>query len=189
MNTVTIDRVESLHAYPTLSAAARMIGVAPSTLSRRSDLEPLQRGSRDQVLPPAEVLRLAAIYRKRSLNEVAADLIDSAAEHTPADAERVEEALETFFAGHSQKGSADEFLAQARRHLPDHLYAEVEKSVRDGKGRRPEAIVGSVPERQPRRKQGKKSAFTTPKGQRSSSSKPKPKPAKRAATEPEAVEA
>ncbi len=149
MTTQSIDRAESLRAYPTLSAAARMIGVSPSTLSRRDDCEPLQRGSRDHVLPPAEVMRLAAIYRKRSLNEVAADLIDLGAAQGPEDADHIEDAVEAFFAGRSRGDSVEEFLAQAKRHLPSKLYQEVRKTVREGSGR-PADIVGHVPERDKR---------------------------------------
>ncbi|MCW2982945.1 MAG: hypothetical protein JWR63_515 [Conexibacter sp.] len=143
-----IDRAESLRAYPTMSAAARMIGVSPSTLSRRDDCEPLQRGSRDHVLPPAEVMRLAAIYRKRSLNEVAADLVALGAQHGPQDHDRVEDAVEAFFAGRSRSESVDEFLAQAKRHLPSKLYQEVRKTVREGDGP-PADIVGHVPKPTP----------------------------------------
>lgn len=141
----SIDRAESLRAYPTLSAAARMIGVAPSTLTRRNDLEPLQRGDRDQVLPPVEVLRLAAIYRKQSLNQVAADLVAAAVGHGAEEAQRVEAAVEDFFSERSADRSVDGFLSDAKRFLPAELYEEVEKAVMRGEGRRPVAITGHVP--------------------------------------------
>jgi hypothetical protein len=147
METPAIDRTESLRAFPTLSAAAEMIGIATSTLTRRADCHPLPRGARDQVLPPAEVLRLAAVYRKRSLNEVAADLIDLAGRTGDEDAARVEDAVDAFFAGRVQTDSATEFLAQAKRYLPQALYAEVEKTLSKGEGRQPAAIVGHVPDR------------------------------------------
>ena len=140
-----IDRTESLRAHLTLSATAKLIGVATTTLSRRADCQPQARGARDLVLSPAEVMRFAAIYRKRSLNEVAAELISRAAALSAEDGERVEAAVEAFFAGQSQKESAAEFLAQARRHLPDELYAKVKRSVREGSGRLPAGIVGAVP--------------------------------------------
>lgn len=74
----TENDCRSLRPYPTMSQAARLLGVAASTLSRRADLAVEARGDRDLVLLPAEVLRLARVYRKRSINEVAADLIDLA---------------------------------------------------------------------------------------------------------------
>lgn len=139
------DRAESLHAYPTLRAAAKFLGVAPSTLSRRSDLRSLRRGERDFVLTPGEVMRLAVIYRKRSLNEVAADLIKHAAQFGTEEADRTEDAVEAFFDARAQSESVEEFLLQARRHLAAELYAEVERTVRAGDGERPTEIVGNVP--------------------------------------------
>jgi hypothetical protein len=147
METTTIDRAESLRAYPTLSAAARMLGVAPSTLTRREDVESLARGSRDLVLAPGEVLRLATVYRKRSLNEVAADLIALAGSHGTEDAARVEEAVEAFFAGRTSQDSRGEFLAQAKQHLPDELYEQVERAVLKSEGRPPADVTGHTPER------------------------------------------
>jgi hypothetical protein len=146
MDPRSLKREESLHAYPTLRAAAGFLGVAPSTLSRRADLRSLSRGERDQVLMPEEVMRLAVVYRKRSLNEVAADLIDHAARSGADEAERTEAAVEAFFEARTQRDSAEEFLAQARRHLPVDLYAEVERTVRAGQGRRPKDIVGGIPQ-------------------------------------------
>ena len=169
MENQTLDRAESLHAYPTLSAAARLIGIATSTLSRREDCNPIPRGTRDRVLPPAEVMRFAAIYRKRSLNEVAADLIDEAAAHGSDEAARTEEAVEAFFAGRSRGESVDEFLAQAKRYLPQELYTQVASTVNDGAGRRPAAIVGHVPG----------AGSSAKRGRGGSPAKPTPKPAAR----------
>ena len=145
MGTTKIDRTESLRAYPTISAAARMIGVAASTLTRRDDLEPLHRGSRDQVLPPAEVMRLAAIYRKRSLNEVAASLVDHATAHDADDITRVEDEIDRYFENADADGSVADFLQLARKHLSSDLYAVVEKATLAGEGRRPKPIVGHEP--------------------------------------------
>lgn len=66
---------QSLAPYPSMSQAAQILGVAPSTLSRRPDVSCETRGYRDLALRPAEVLRLGRVYRKRSINEVAADLV------------------------------------------------------------------------------------------------------------------
>jgi hypothetical protein len=145
MEPTSISRAESLRAYPTLSATARMIGVSPSTLTRRDDVETVERGSRDLVVAPAEVLRLASVYRKRSLNEVAADLIDAAELVSPADATWVEEAVEAFFAGRTTHEPKRDFLDQAKQYLPKDLYAEVERTVLKGEGRKPAPIVGHIP--------------------------------------------
>lgn len=92
-------RGSSLAPYPTMSQAAKMLGVAPSTLSRRPDVVTHARGDRDTVLLPAEVLRLGRIYRKRSINEVAADLVDHAAQH----GERIEDEVDEFFEAEVQR--------------------------------------------------------------------------------------
>jgi hypothetical protein len=142
----TAERTRSLRAYPTLSAAAKMLGLAASTLSRRKDVPIEHRGPRDRVLPPAQVLQLGTEYRKRSLNEVALALIAYAREHAIDEADRVEEEVERFFEDRSSDGASQEsFLEQARRYLPDQLYAEVERTLDKGGGRRPGAIVGNRP--------------------------------------------
>jgi hypothetical protein len=145
MDPTSIDRAASLRAYPTVSAAARMIGVAPSTLTRRDDCRPLSRGARDQVLPPVEVMRLAVEYRKRSLNEVAAALVSLATAEGDAERARVEAEIDGFFAPGSSEQSTSEFLAQAKRRLPSALYLDVERAVSTGQGRRPDAIIGNEP--------------------------------------------
>jgi hypothetical protein len=89
----------SLLAYPTLTEAARLLGVSASTLSRRNDVVCERMGERDKRVPAGEVLRLAVVYRKRSLGEVAADLIGRARERSPRDAEHVQEEIEHALGG------------------------------------------------------------------------------------------
>lgn len=142
-----IDRDRSLAGYPSLSAAAAMIGVATSTLSRRADIDAHDRGARDRVLAPGEVLRLATIYRTRSLNEVAGGLIEYAEQHAPGESERIEAEVEAFFADRSYDGDSrrsDDLLDELRAHLPSELYAEVEERIRESAARKPSAIVGEV---------------------------------------------
>src|SRR4051794_6575122 len=90
------ERIDVLTGYPTLSAAATMLGVSASTLSRREDLKAEPRGERDKVLRAAEVMRLAVVYRRRSLNEVAADLLAYARKHAPSSVELIDEEIESF---------------------------------------------------------------------------------------------
>src|ERR1022692_335145 len=92
----------SLFAYPTLTEAALLLGVSASTLSRRDDLVCERMGDRDKRVPAGEVMRLAAVYRKRSLGEVAADLIGRVQERSPEHAEHVRDEVERFF---EQSGS------------------------------------------------------------------------------------
>lgn len=77
------DRTDVLSGYPTLNAAARMLGISPSTLCRRKDLAAEARGERDRILRAREVMRLATVYRRRSLNEVGAELLVYARKHAP----------------------------------------------------------------------------------------------------------
>jgi hypothetical protein len=142
-----IERDRSLAGYPSLSAAAVMIGVATSTVSRRGDLDVTDRGARDRVLAAAEVLRLAAIYRKRSLNEVAGALIAYAEQRAPQEAERIEREVEAFFADRSSDAPqrrSTELLDELRAHLPSELYVEVERQMLKGAGRKPAAVIGEV---------------------------------------------
>ncbi len=116
----------SLLAYPTLSEAARLLGVSASTLSRRDDLACERMGERDKRVAAAEVMRLAGVYRKRSLGEVATGLIARARERAPEHAEHVREEVERFFEQSEPAGlSAQEFLAEAERALPAELYEQV----------------------------------------------------------------
>jgi len=140
------ERNASLEAYPNVRAAAELIGVSPSTLSRRGDRLAERRGERDRVLPAAEVLRLAAIYRKRSLNDVAEGLIDYARKASPHEAERVREEVESFFEGRTiSDRHRGEFLALARRLLPASLYKQVEATVIEQHAALPEALIGHYP--------------------------------------------
>jgi hypothetical protein len=132
-----------LTIYPTMSQAAALLGVSASTLSRRQDLACERMGERDKRVPVAEVLRLAAIYRKRSINEVAADLLRHVRERDPSHIEQVEEEIERFFVQlAAPAASADRFLSEAKRALPEKLYLEVERVYRDG-GQRSADLVSA----------------------------------------------
>jgi hypothetical protein len=123
-----------------------MLGVATSTLSRRTDLSSEARGERDQVLAPQEVMRLAAIYRKRSLNDIAQDLIDHARATSAQEAGQVESAVEAFFEGRIiSTQEREEFLKLAQRLLPEGLLRDVERSVSKPGEQLPEALVGHPP--------------------------------------------
>jgi hypothetical protein len=118
----------SLLAYPTLTEAARLLGVSASTLSRRDDLVVERMGERDKRIPAGEVMRLAVVYRKRSLGEVAADLIGHVWESSPQYAEHVQEEVERFFEQKEPLVLSDgAFLAEAERALPADLYEQVRR--------------------------------------------------------------
>ena len=135
----------SLLAYPTLTEAARLLDVSASTLSRRDDLVVERMGERDKRIPAGEVMRLAVVYRKRSLDEVAADLIARVRESSPQHAEHVQGEVERFFEQREPPVLLDgAFLAEAERALPAELYKQVRRvysasgtgvGVRDAEGR------------------------------------------------------
>ena len=140
-----LDSTSPLQAYPNIRAAAEMLGVSASTLSRREDAISERRGERDVVLAPAEVLRLGAIYRKRSLNDVAQDLIDHANEAGDVERRRVEEEVEAFFEANSVSAQRDELLRLARRMLPAELYRQIEANLKREAGDPPDLIQGYPP--------------------------------------------
>lgn len=146
MSFATLERTESLQAHPNITTAARILGISPSTVSRRKDLEREGRGEREKVLSPTDVLRLAVRYRKRSLNEVALALIEHARTHAPAEVASVEAEIERFVEAMEAPDRGNEaFLAMAKELLPAKLYAEVERTVNTDRGQRPRSVVGYRP--------------------------------------------
>lgn len=134
----------SLLAYPTLTEAGRLLGVSASTLSRRDDLACERMGERDKRVPAGEVMRLATVYRKRALGEVAADLIARARERSPQYAEYVQEEIERFFEQRELPVLSDgAFLAEAERALPPELYEQVRRVYDASGGTRPPALVSA----------------------------------------------
>ena len=131
-------------AYPTLTDAAEMVGVAPPTLSRLPDLVYIRAGGRDHRIPAAEVLRLTRHFRRRSIDEVAFDLVAYSETHAPdlaeAVAAEVDEAVATVYQAAS-KPSIDAFLRDARRFLPSGLFSQVAKAVFTG-AEEPKAVAG-----------------------------------------------
>lgn len=123
------DRAESLRALPNLSDASRMLGVSRSTLSRRTDLRRDTRGDRDIVLDAAEVMRLATIYRERSLNDVAQHLLDHASETEPAEVPRIESEIAAFFERQTIAGEREELERLAERLLPPGLVDEIQTTL------------------------------------------------------------
>lgn len=115
-----------LLAYPTLSQAATMLGVSPSTLSRRK-LPFEAAGGRDKRLRPAVVLQEAAFHRRRRLAGVAAELIAYAQAHAPDAAQAVQAEVETSLARTTvPKGlTIEELLDDARAALAPALYDRV----------------------------------------------------------------
>lgn len=120
-----------LAAYPTLRQAARMIGVHASSLSRRE--LPVEHAGREARLSPRLVLELAAHYRRRDEYEAGGALVDYALAHAPDHVGEIEAEIERYFEETSDRDARLDvagFLADARRHLPPGLYAQVERACR-----------------------------------------------------------
>jgi hypothetical protein len=136
-----------VEAYPSLSAAAKLIGVSPSTLSRRADVVRISAANQERV-PAGEVVRLAAVYRRARVSRVAAALVERAA-GAGAEAQElvgveVDRAMERIPVPAAAPGAAA-FVAEARRRLPEGLAAQVEATLkRDGEAGR--GAVGWTPE-------------------------------------------
>lgn len=141
------SELRSLKAYPNISAAAAVLGVAPSTLSRRADIRAEPRGARDRVLAVAEVLRLASIFRKRSINDVAYDLLEQARAQAPEDAATVQEEIESYFEAETVGERQREQLATlAHRLLPAELCEQIDAELERTGVRLPDVIQGYFPE-------------------------------------------
>lgn len=138
--------VRSLKAYPNIRAAAQILGVAASTLSRRADINAEARGARDRVLSAVEVLRLGSIFRRRSLNDVAYDLLERARERAPDDAGRVQEEIEEYFESEVVGDRAREQLVTlAHRMLSPVLCEQIEAELSAPDTSLPDVIQGYFP--------------------------------------------
>lgn len=126
-----------VRAYPTLTEAALMIGVSPSTLSRRKRLKNEQSGGRDRRLRPRVVLSEASHFGRRSLAAVGESLIAYAVENVQEAETAVRNEVSSFL---GRAGGAptievefdvdvDEFLENARRILPADLVASIEEHL------------------------------------------------------------
>jgi hypothetical protein len=139
------EQTDALRGYPNISAAAAMLDVSAATLSRRADLARLPRGDRDIALGPREVLRLAVIYRKRSLNEVAQSLLDHAEQSGGDERPAVELEIERFFEDrvptHEDKQRVSEL---ARQLLPADLAERIEKVLGEQGEALPEFVPGWI---------------------------------------------
>ncbi len=127
----TVPAASDVRVWPSLSQAARYLGVDKATLSRRRDLERERVGPQQVRLSPATVMRLAREYRKRVVDEVAFDLVEHARQRVPDQTAAVEEEIDGVLATTSpvQPGELTTFLAMAETYLPRDLYRLVSAAV------------------------------------------------------------
>ena|ERR1039457_4377608 len=114
------DRVRSL---PTLSQAARFIGLDTGGMSRAVralSVEPQRWGRRDKHLEAAQVLQIARVAQRASLEEVAGNILEWTEQNHPDAVQQTTAEIDAFFAGlpAPTAAPADEFLAELRAALP-----------------------------------------------------------------------
>jgi hypothetical protein len=131
-------------AYPTQREAARMLGISESTLSR-SKLDGIRAGARAVHYRPTVILTEAAKHKRRSLNEVAADLLRYARDNAAGSVDHVQGEIEDFFATRQRPPvDGDRFLAEAERTLPRRLYEQVKRAYDYNVDGRPIQLVGDT---------------------------------------------
>lgn len=132
-------------AYPTLRRAAEILGVDASTLSRRRP-EAIEVGAQKR-LSAHTVMAEAVYFNRRDLLEVAGELEEVAEQQAPECREAVEEEIEGFMrerrAGRPAEPPGDEWLEEARRFLPDHIFRAVSDVYE--RGDHPRSLTGLPP--------------------------------------------
>ena len=123
------DRVRSL---PTLSQAARFIGLDTGGMSRAVralGVEPQRWGRRDKHLEVAQVLQIARVAQRASLEEVAGSIVEWTEQNHPDALEQTTAEIDAFFAALPPPTAtpADEFVAELRAALPPQWADKAEK--------------------------------------------------------------
>ena len=129
----TFSRVTmSVRGLPTLTAAAKMIGVTPGSLSRRN-LPFEAAGPKEHRLRPRTVLEEAGLYGRRPLRDVAEDLVayyhDRAPESISAVEAEVREVMERY--EHPERLGHERLLATAQQQLSADLFQQLTALVRE----------------------------------------------------------
>jgi hypothetical protein len=119
-NQLRTARVRSL---PTLSQAAGFIGMDTGGMSRivRSlGIEPQRWGRRDKHLESVQVLQIARVAQRASLEEVAGSILDWTEQNHPDAVQRTTAEIDAFFAElpPPTAAPADEFVAELHAALP-----------------------------------------------------------------------
>ena len=119
----TNPRASRVRSLPTLSQAAGFIGLdtgGMSRLVRALHIEPLKWGRRDKHLEVAQVLQIARVAQRASLEEVAGSILEWAEQNHPDALKQTTAEIDTFFAELPQPtpAPADEFVAELYAALP-----------------------------------------------------------------------
>jgi hypothetical protein len=134
-------RSDRLRSLPTLSQAAGFIGLDTGGMSRAVralGLEPQRWGRRDKHLTVAQVLQVASVAQRASLEEVAGSILEWIEQNHPDTLEQTTAEIDAFFAELRPPTAtpADEFVAELRAALPPRWADKAEEIWR--------AYAGSV---------------------------------------------
>jgi hypothetical protein len=126
------SRVEHVRSLPTLSQAAAFIGVDSGGMSRivRSlGIEPLAWGRRDKHLEAVQVLQVARVAQRASLEEVAGSIVEWTEKNHPEALERTTAQIDGFFAGLPRPTAtpAEQFVAELHTALPERWACKAEE--------------------------------------------------------------
>jgi hypothetical protein len=126
------SRVEHIRSLPTLSQAAGFIGLDSGGMSRivRSlGIEPQAWGRRNKHLEAAQVLQVARVAQRASLEEVAGSIIEWTEKNHPEALERTTAEIDGFFAGLPQPPPtpAAQFVAELHTALPERWARKAEE--------------------------------------------------------------
>jgi hypothetical protein len=127
-----LPRSDYIRALPTLSQAAGFIGLDSGGMSRAVrtlGIEPQRWGRRDKHLGIAEVLQVARVAQRASLEEVAGNILEWTEQNHPDALKRTTGEIDEFFAQLPQPTAtpAHEFLAELRAALPQRWAEKAEE--------------------------------------------------------------
>lgn len=133
-------RSDYIRSLPTLSQAAEFIGLDTGGMSRAVralGIEPQRWGRRDKHLEIADVLQIARVAQRASLEEVAGKILEWTERDHPDASERVTEEIDAFFARLPRPTAApeDEFVAELRAALPRRWAEKAEEIWRAHAGK------------------------------------------------------
>jgi hypothetical protein len=123
------DQIRSL---PSLSQAAKFIGLDTGGMSRTVralGIQTLPWGRRDKHLQIGQVLQIARVAQRASLEEVAGSILEWTEREHPEEIERTEAEIDAFFAELPplMGTPAEDFLAQLRAALPQRWASKAEQ--------------------------------------------------------------
>lgn len=121
-----------IRSLPTLSEAARFIGLDTGGMSRTVralGIEPLPWGRRDKHLQVGQILKIARAAQRASLEEVAGNILVWTEQAHPEAVEQTKAEIDAFFAElpPAMATPTDEFLTELRAALPSQWASKAEE--------------------------------------------------------------